>query len=89
MVDGAGGRYLSTGDALLTEASGLWFAGYISGVSDRDQLLSSLDVLATLRPDWVISSAFVAGGRGAHRLDRPWPECVAEAATALRERARA
>ena len=80
---------MSTGDALLTEASGLWFAGYISGVSDRDQLMSSLDVLATLRPDWVISSAFVAGGRGAHRLDRPWPECVAEAATALRERARA
>jgi hydroxyacylglutathione hydrolase len=87
LVDGAAGRYLFTGDTLLQDASGSWFAGYIPGYSDRERLLQSLDLLATLRPDWVISSAFVAGGRGAHRLDRPWADCVAEAAEALREQA--
>lgn len=82
LVRGREGRYLFTGDTLLVGGDGGWFAGYIPGHSDRDQLLASLDVIGSFEPDLVVSSAF-AGDAGAHRLDRPWADCVAEAATAL------
>jgi hydroxyacylglutathione hydrolase len=86
LVDGAEGTYLFTGDTLLRNAEGRWFAGYFPGYSDRESLLASLDVIATLEPDWVLSSAFT-GDAGAHRLDRPWADCVAEAIDELADRA--
>lgn len=82
MVDGREGRYLFTGDTLLLGADGGWFAGYIPTVSDRDDLITSLGVLAELSPDVAISSAFV-GEHGAHRIDKPWSDCVQQAIDAL------
>ena len=84
LVPGHGGlRYLFTGDTIYVGRDGRWAAGYIPGHSDRDDLEVTLELLATLQPDLVASSAFT-GGAGAHLLDRPWAECVAEALAGLR-----
>lgn len=84
LVPGADGlTYLFTGDTLFCDAGGRWRAGYLP-FSDADDLLASLDLLATLEPDLVASSAF-AGDAGAHLLgDRSWADCVDEARTGLR-----
>ncbi|MAT07273.1 MAG: MBL fold metallo-hydrolase [Acidimicrobiaceae bacterium] len=82
LVDGAAGHYLFTGDTILRRDDGTWFAGYIPGYSDLDDLLATLDLLADLEPDIVVSSAFT-GTAGAHQLDRPWAQCVAEASALL------
>jgi hydroxyacylglutathione hydrolase len=58
LVDGAEGKYLFTGDTMVFGASGAWWAGYIDGISDAEQLATSLRLLRTLAPDVVISSAF-------------------------------
>lgn len=80
-VDGL--RYLFTGDTIFLGRDGRWLAGYIPGFSDADDLADTLQLLAGLDPDVVVSSAF-AGDDGAHVLgDVPWPDCVAEAAAGL------
>ncbi|MFD1216993.1 MBL fold metallo-hydrolase [Microbulbifer celer] len=50
--------YLFTGDTLYRGKHGVWRAGMIDGHSNRSQLRSSLQLLRTLSPDVVISSAF-------------------------------
>jgi hydroxyacylglutathione hydrolase len=78
-VAGAEGTYLFTGDTLYVADTGEWAAGFIPGVSDADALASSLDLLATLDPDVVISSAF-QGDSALHRLDPGgWPGRVQQA----------
>ncbi|MGX9297227.1 MBL fold metallo-hydrolase [Tsukamurella paurometabola] len=75
-----GARYLFTGDTLYRGADGRWNAGYIPGLSNGEQLLTSLQVLGDLEPDLVASSAF-AGERGAHAVDpADWRHTVAETA---------
>ena len=59
LVPGADGKsYLFTGDTLFVADDGRWMAGYIAGISDAAPLAQSLEVLAALQPDVVISSAF-------------------------------
>lgn len=71
-----GKRYLFTGDTLFLSKSGEWQAGFISGVSDRDELRSSLEILRALEPDMVISSAF-GGSSGFMEIGRnSWAGCV-------------
>lgn len=84
VVEGAGGlRYLFTGDTLLREKDGRWFAGNVPGVSDPAGLASALALLAELDPDVVVSSAFT-GDAGAHVIgDRTWRDCVDEALAGL------
>lgn len=78
-----GAAYLFTGDTLYRGADGRWRAGYIGGMSDADGLASALDLLATLQPDLVASSAF-AGDAGVHRVPPgAWPSWVDEARAAL------
>ena len=67
-VRGAEGTYLFTGDTLFVSDTGEWTAGFIPGISDADALVSSLELLATLAPDVVISSAF-QGDSAVHRID--------------------
>ena len=78
-VRGAEGTYLFTGDTLFVSDTGEWTAGFIPGISDADALVSSLDLLATLAPDVVISSAF-QGDSAAHRIEPDgWPQRVHQA----------
>jgi hydroxyacylglutathione hydrolase len=83
LVDGAEGAYLFTGDTLIRNDSGAWWAGFISGYSDADALASTLRLLGTLDPDVVISSAF-QGDSAVHRIEKGrWPEHVQQALTDL------
>ncbi|MHA6803960.1 MBL fold metallo-hydrolase [Salinifilum ghardaiensis] len=85
----AGETYLLTGDTIVRDAEGGWFAGHIPGMSDREALERSLAELAALRPDLVISSGFV-GETGVTELgERAWADCVEQALRSLRpERSR-
>ncbi|WP_197379072.1 MBL fold metallo-hydrolase [Mycolicibacterium mengxianglii] len=55
---GDGTRLLFTGDTLFEGDDGNWAAGYLPPMSDAATLAESLQVLRTLTPDVVISSAF-------------------------------
>jgi hydroxyacylglutathione hydrolase len=78
-VGGAEGTYLFTGDTLYVSDTFEWTAGFIPGISDADALASSLDLLATLEPDVVISSAF-QGDSAVHGIDAgDWPGHVHQA----------
>lgn len=84
LVPGADGTsYLFTGDTILRGADGTWFAGYLPGHSDRDTLVASLELLAELTPDVVISSAFTGDSGVTDLGDRRWSDCVEEARAAL------
>ena len=83
LVDGAEGSYLFTGDTLYVSDHGVWTAGFLPGMSDADALASTLRLLATLKPDVVISSAF-QGDSSVHRIDtRRWPDHVEQALSRL------
>ncbi len=74
-----GEKYLFTGDTMFPTSAGTWSTYLASGRGSVAALRSSLESLATVRPDVVISSAF--GGDTAIETvtgDR-WRECVAEA----------
>lgn len=82
LVAGAEGRYLFTGDTIFVDADGQWSTFVIPGVGDSAEMAMSLELLATLEPDVVISSAF--GGHAVTVLGtRTWAECVAEAAQTI------
>ena len=84
LVSGTGGEsYLFTGDTIYTERDGSWTAGNLS-FSNPDALASSLNLLASLRPNVVASSAAPAGV-GAHDLrdGDDWAGKVREALVSL------
>lgn len=59
LVPGADGTsYLFTGDTVFLSDEGVWTAGFIPGMSEAAELLTSLRLLSTLEPDLVVSSAF-------------------------------
>jgi glyoxylase-like metal-dependent hydrolase (beta-lactamase superfamily II) len=59
LVSGAGGeKYLFTGDTMFPTADGTWSTFVVPGRGGAAELRASLDVLATVAPDLVISSAF-------------------------------
>ena len=80
LVPGAGGEsYLFTGDTMFPTATGSWAAFVVPGRGGATELRSSLELLATLRPDVVISSAF-GGDTAIETVDnRQWQARVAEA----------
>ena len=83
MPGSSGERYLFTGDTVFVGADGNWMAGHIPPITDAGQLRSSLELLATLRPDVVISSAFT-GNTAVHSLGgRDWRDGVEQAAARL------
>jgi glyoxylase-like metal-dependent hydrolase (beta-lactamase superfamily II) len=84
LVSGAGGEhYLFTGDTVFTGRDGSWSAGNLS-FSDPEALASSLQLLASLRPDVVASSA-APGGVGVHEIrgGDDWPGKVRQALASL------
>ena len=79
-----GEKYLFTGDTMFQGKSGRWAAGYIEGMSDAAALAKSLEVLAELQPDIVISSA-APSEQGILLLGETlWSDYVEEAASGLR-----
>ncbi|WP_300010672.1 MBL fold metallo-hydrolase [Pseudonocardia sp.] len=85
VVPGVGGsRYLFTGDTAFVGGDGCWAAGHIPPISDVDTLAASLELLSTLDPDLVVSSAFPSE-RGAHPLTRgEWAGHARQAITSIR-----
>jgi hydroxyacylglutathione hydrolase len=82
-VHGADGLvHLFTGDTLFRGGDGRWRAGYIPGHSDADDLATTLELLATLSPDLVVSSAF-AGDSGVHEVAGDWDEVIDQARSSL------
>lgn len=80
LVTGATGeRYLFTGDTMFLTASGTWATFLVPGRGDAGQLRASVELLGTVDPDLVISSAF--GGKTAWAVvdSRSWADCVAQA----------
>jgi hydroxyacylglutathione hydrolase len=83
LVDGAEGTYLFTGDTMFLAESWKWWAGYLPGIGDADALADSLQLLRTLSPDVVISSAF-KGNSAVTRIQRGrWQDHVDEALASL------
>ncbi|MGV0606726.1 MBL fold metallo-hydrolase [Mycolicibacterium sp. XJ1904] len=74
-----GERYLFTGDTMFPTASGTWATFLVPGRGDAGQLRESVELLGTVAPDLVLSSAF--GGETAWMAVDPqqWTECVAQA----------
>ncbi|KUI22620.1 MBL fold metallo-hydrolase [Mycobacterium sp. GA-1285] len=74
-----GERYLFTGDTMFPTASGTWATFLVPGRGDAHQLRESVQLLGTVAPDVVISSAF--GGETAWMAvdSRRWADCVAQA----------
>ncbi len=85
LVPGVNGQsYLFTGDTIMLGDDGTWVAGFRPPVSVAPALVDSLRVLAALRPDLVISSAF-PGETAVHVPGRRWADCVARARARLDE----
>jgi hydroxyacylglutathione hydrolase len=83
LVPGTNGqRYLFTGDTIMLGSDGDWVAGYIPPISDAAPLADSLQLLAGLKPDLVISSAF-PGDTAVYAPGGRWSECVQEARSRL------
>jgi len=76
-------RYLFTGDTLYRAKHGLWRAGMIDGHSNRSQLRSSLQLLRTLSPDVVISSAFTGDAGYQQLAGNEWQALVDKALVKL------
>ena len=77
---GVGGeKYLFTGDTMFPAGDGTWSTFLVPGRGSAADLRSSLELLATVQPDLVISSAF--GGDTAIETvdDGRWRQCIAEA----------
>jgi hydroxyacylglutathione hydrolase len=80
LVPGVGGEtYLFTGDTMFPTGEGTWSTFLVPGRGSAAALRSSLELLATVQPDIVISSAF-GGDTAIEMLDNGrWQQCIAEA----------
>jgi hydroxyacylglutathione hydrolase len=74
-----GEKYLFTGDTMFPAGDGTWSTFLVPGRGSAAALRSSLELLRTVEPDVVISSAF--GGDSAIETlgNGRWQECIAQA----------
>ena len=76
-VDGE--KYLFTGDTMFPTSDGTWSTFLVPGRGSASVLSSSLELLATVQPDVVISSAF-GGETAVEAVDaQRWSQCVEQA----------
>jgi hydroxyacylglutathione hydrolase len=74
-----GDTYLFTGDTMFPTEDGTWSTFLVPGRGSAAELTSSLELLGTVQPNIVISSAF-GGDTAIEKVDADrWQECVAEA----------
>ncbi|MGE2722211.1 MBL fold metallo-hydrolase [Mycolicibacterium celeriflavum] len=79
LVTGATGeRYLFTGDTMFLTDAGTWATFLVPGRGDAGQLRASVELLGTVTPDLVISSAFGGDTAWAVMDSRSWAESVAQ-----------
>lgn len=84
LVTGVGGeRYLFTGDTMFPTEAGTWSTFVVPERGETDALRASLELLAGVEPDLVISSAF--GGPTAIEVvdSARWTQCIQEALASL------
>lgn len=74
-----GERYLFTGDTMFPTAKGTWATFLVPGRGDAGQLRESVELLGTVAPDLVMSSAFGGDRAWAVVDERRWADCVAQA----------
>lgn len=77
-----GRRYLFTGDTIGRDGRGVWTAGLLP-FSDKGQLIATLERMADLAPDVVLSSAFGGEHPFAEVTPQSWRAAVAEALAPL------
>lgn len=74
-----GERYLFTGDTMFPTGDGTWATFLVPGRGSAAALRASLDLLWTVQPDIVISSAF-GGETAVEVLDTGrWSQCIEQA----------
>jgi hydroxyacylglutathione hydrolase len=80
LVHGVGGeKYLFTGDTMFPTGDGTWSTFLVPGRGGAADLRSSLEVLGTIQPNLVISSAF-GGDSAIETVDNGrWQQRIAEA----------
>jgi len=80
LVQGVGGeKYLFTGDTMFPAGDGTWSTFLVPGRGSAAELRSSVELLATVAPDLVISSAF-GGDSAIETVDNGrWQQCISEA----------
>lgn len=85
LVTGADGdEYLFTGDTMFPTADGSWSTYLVPGRGDADDLSASLQLLGSLAPDVVISSAY-GGDAAVYELGPGrWRELIAQARRSVR-----
>jgi glyoxylase-like metal-dependent hydrolase (beta-lactamase superfamily II) len=72
-------KYLFTGDTMFPTGDGTWSTFLVPGRGSAADLRSSVELLATIQPDIVISSAF-GGDSAVETVDNGrWQQCIAEA----------
>jgi len=81
-----GKRYLFTGDTLWFSGNSVLEAAFLPQGSDREHYVTSLEILRTITPDVVITSA--SGGHGGYRDIAPgeWPGHVDRALERLQNK---
>ncbi|MFI9508875.1 MBL fold metallo-hydrolase [Nocardia sp. NPDC052566] len=82
-----GRRYLFTGDTLIHTEADAWWPGYLEGHSNRETLLSTLDLMTGLTPEVVVSSAFQGDSGVTEIAGGTWADGVTAARRALAEAA--
>lgn len=80
LVTGVGGeKYLFTGDTMFPTQDGRWATFVVPGRGDAAAMRDSLDLLESVKPDLVISSAF-GGHTAVETVDSTrWAQCVEQA----------
>ncbi|MBA0047178.1 MBL fold metallo-hydrolase [Mycobacteroides sp. LB1] len=85
LVTGADGdKYLFTGDTMFPTEGGAWSTFVVPGRGDADEMWSSLELLGSLSPDVVVSSAY-GGDTAVYELpEGRWRELIAQAQRSVR-----
>jgi hydroxyacylglutathione hydrolase len=80
LVSGVGAeKYLFTGDTMFPAGDGTWSTFLVPGRGSASALRSSLELLRTVQPDIVISSAFGGDTAIEEVGNGRWQKCIAEA----------
>ncbi|TDZ77732.1 MBL fold metallo-hydrolase [Mycobacteroides salmoniphilum] len=85
LITGADGqKYLFTGDTMFPTEGGTWSTFLVPGRGTADELSGSLELLGSLDPDVVISSAYGGNSAVYELAEGRWRELIAQAQQSVR-----